>query len=107
MTSRGIGSIDTSSGGAAASSIFSFKGVGKNGPQKPAVLPVAPAFEKQKTRDTYAPPPRRAAAPAPPPPEPEPEVEEEEEEEAQGEWVEALYDLVAAVSVGRSGLSSY
>lgn len=106
VSSRGIGSIDTSSGGAAVSSVFSFKGMGKNPPKNTATIPSNPAFEKTRTRDTFAPPPsraasnpaiaKRAASPPPPPPPQQEEEEEEEEEEAQGEWVEALYDLRAA-----------
>ncbi|CAG8743076.1 6627_t:CDS:2, partial [Acaulospora colombiana] len=59
VSSRGIGSIDTSSAGAAASSVFSFKGVGKN--EKPAAnfAPSQPTFPRAKTRDTFAPPPSR------------------------------------------------
>jgi hypothetical protein len=59
------------------------------------------AFEKPRTKDTFAPPPRRGnsagTSPAPQVQAGLPAEEEEEEEEAQGEWVQALYDLEAAV----------
>jgi hypothetical protein len=94
-----MGSIDTSSGGAAVGSVFSFKGVGKNGNKNPPMVSTPPAFEKPRTKDSFAPPPRRGNSGGT---SPAPQVQaslpaEEEEEEAQGEWVQALYDLEAAV----------
>ena len=72
------------------------------------MVPTNPAFERPKTKDTFAPPPRRGnsdgTSPAPVsqaalPAEEEGEEEEEEEAAAQGEWVEALYDLEATVRI--------
>ncbi|CAG7848231.1 SubName: Full=Uncharacterized protein {ECO:0000313/EMBL:CCA66985.1} [Serendipita indica DSM 11827] len=92
VSSRGMGSIDTSSAGAAVSTVFSFKGMGKN-EKKPTGVHVQQksAFERPKTKDTYAPPPSRST----------PKVEEppvtmqgdDDGEYAKGEWVEALYDF--------------
>jgi hypothetical protein len=101
VSSRGIGSIDTSSAGAAASSVFHFKGMGKN--EKPAsnFAPSQPAFPKAKTRDTFAPPPsRRETQAAPPPVQQQEEDPEEEEDVLQGDWYEALYDYESGVSAG-------
>lgn len=107
VSSRGIGSIDTSSAGSAVSTVFSFKGMGKNEKKGPDMyIPTQPsAFSRAKTKDTYAPPPRRGASETntvskkhEPEPEPEAEQEEEEGEYAQGEWVEALYEFDSSVS---------
>jgi hypothetical protein len=76
--------------------------VGKNGNKDVPVVSTPPAFQKPRTRDSFAPPPRRGnSAGTSPAPHVQASLpaEEEEEEEAPGEWVQALYDLEAAVSI--------
>ncbi|KAG8816976.1 hypothetical protein FRC17_000108 [Serendipita sp. 399] len=99
VSSKTIGNIDTSSAGAAVSSVFSSKKK-STGTGPGTYIAPKPAFEKPKTRDTFAPPPSRS--PAAPQTnlsreeEPEEEEEEGEGEYAKGEWVEALYDFESA-----------
>jgi len=66
-------------------------------------MPQTSAFDKPKTRELFAPPPRRDPASAGTSPAQNNQVtleedeEEEQEEEAKGEWCVALYDFSSSV----------
>src|ERR1700733_1406459 len=95
---QAIGDVKTTSFGAVLGSALPKKHFG-NPPPPPPTVPSAFA----RSKNDFAPPPKRTVpttrAPTPPPePEAEAEPEEYEAESNAGEWAKALYDFTSTVS---------